>query len=118
MSKYTFNLVGLYERPDFPITLRLAYNWRSKFLVTPLDCCIYLPVWQKAAGFLDGRIAYKVNDNFEVSIEASNLLNTKTVLYQQITDTSSPENKVILAPNAWFQQDRRFTFGVRWRMGK
>lgn len=118
MSKYTFNLVGLYERPDFPITLRLAYNWRSKFLVTPVDCCIYLPVWQKAAGFLDGRIAYKVNDNFELSIEASNLLNTKTVLYQQITDSSSPEGKVILAPNAWFQQDRRFTFGVRWRMGK
>jgi TonB-dependent receptor len=117
LSKETFNLVGMYDLKDFPITARLAYNWRSSYLVRALDCCVYLPVWQKAAGFLDGRIAYKVNDNLELSIEGTNLLNTKTVLYQQITDTHSPESKVILAPNAWYQQDRRLTVGVRWRMG-
>jgi hypothetical protein len=40
------------------------------------------------------------------------------VLQQQLTDKSDPEGKIILAPNAWFQNDRRFTIGVRWRMGK
>jgi TonB-dependent receptor len=118
LSKHTFNLVGLYEKENFPLSLRLAYNWRSKYLVTALDCCVYLPVWQKGAGFLDATARYKVNDNFEVALEGQNLLNTKTILLQQITDKSSPEGKVILAPNAWFRQDRRFTIGVRWRMGK
>jgi TonB-dependent receptor len=118
LSKHTFNLVGLYEKENFPLSLRVAYNWRSKYLVTAIDCCVYLPVWQKSAGFLDASARYKVNENIEVSIEGQNLLNTKTVLLQQITDKNSPEGKVILAPNAWFRQDRRFTFGVRWRMGK
>jgi hypothetical protein len=29
----------------------------------------------------------------------------------------SPEGKVILTPNGWFQNDRRFILGVRWKMG-
>jgi TonB-dependent receptor len=118
LSKHTFNLVGLYEKENFPLSLRVAYNWRSKYLVTAIDCCVYLPVWQKSAGFLDASARYKVNENIELSVEGQNLLNTKTILLQQITDKNSPEGKVILAPNAWFRQDRRFTVGVRWRMGK
>jgi TonB-dependent receptor len=118
MSKYTFNLVGLYEKENFPLSLRVAYNWRSKYLVTPVDCCVGLPVWQKGAGFLDASAHYKVNANIELGVEAQNLLNTKTILLQQITDANSKEGKIILAPNAWFRQDRRFTVGVRWRMGK
>jgi hypothetical protein len=46
------------------------------------------------------------------------LLNTKTVLFQQVTDEESPEGKRILAPNAWFQNDRRLTVGARFRLGK
>jgi hypothetical protein len=76
---------------------------------------VFLPIWQKSAGFLDGRIAYKVNEALELSIEGSNLLNTRTVLYQQVTDASSPEGKNILVPNQWLEQDRRFSFGIRWK---
>jgi iron complex outermembrane receptor protein len=116
LSKHTFNLVGMYEMKDFPISARLAYNWRSKYLVRTLDCCVFLPIWQKAAGFLDGRIAYKVSEALEFSVEGSNLLNTRTKLLQQVTDVNSPEKKNILVPNAWLQQDRRYSFGVRWKM--
>jgi TonB-dependent receptor len=115
LSTHTFNLVGMFEREGFPISARLAYNWRSKYLVRTLDCCVFLPIWQKSAGFLDGRIAYKVNEALELSIEGSNLLNTRTVLYQQVTDASSPEGKNILVPNQWLEQDRRFSFGIRWK---
>lgn len=117
LSKYSFNVVGLYERPNFPVSLRLAYNWRSKYLITASDCCVGLPVWQKAAGYLDGSIRYSVNKQVELSLEGSNLLNTKTVTQQQLTDTTSPEGKIILMQNSWFRQDRRFTFGVRWKLG-
>jgi iron complex outermembrane receptor protein len=115
LSKHTFNLIGLFEKG--PISARVAYNWRSKYLVTAVDCCVYLPVWQKAAGFLDASVRYKLTDNFELSLEGSNLLNTKTRLMQQITDQESPEGQVILTPNAWFQNDRRFIIGARARFG-
>jgi iron complex outermembrane receptor protein len=115
LSKHTFNLVGLFEKG--PIAARVAYNWRSRFLVTAYDCCVRLPVWQKSAGFLDASLRYSVNKNIEVSLEGSNILNTKTVLQQQLTDESSPEGRRLYAPNAWFQNDRRFTAGVRWKLG-
>ena len=118
LSTNTFNLVGMYDLKDFPISARLAYNWRSKYLVRTLDCCVFLPIWQKAAGFLDGRIAYKVSESLELSVEGSNLLNTRTQLLQQVTDANSPEGKNILVPNAWLQQDRRYSIGIRWKQAE
>lgn len=116
LSKYSYNIVGLYELPDFPVSFRLAYNWRSKYLITAADCCVGLPVWQKAAGYLDGSIRYSVNKHFELSLEGSNLLNTVSQTLQQLTDKNSPEGKIILMPNSWFRQDRRYTVGLRWKM--
>jgi hypothetical protein len=46
------------------------------------------------------------------------LLNTRTKLLTQVTDEESPEGKIILTPNGYFQNDRRFIVGVRWKMGK
>ena len=111
LSKHSFNLVGMYEKGG--LAVRLAYNWRSSYLVTAFDCCVYLPVWQEAAGFLDGTIRYAISNNLELNVRGSNLLNTKTVLKQQVTDEESPEGTRILTPNAWFQNDRRFEVGIR-----
>ncbi len=115
LSKHSFNVVGLFEKG--PFSARLAYNWRDRYLVTASDCCVGLPVWQDAAGWLDGSIRFKVSDNFELSLEGSNLLNTQTVTLQQMSDETSPEGRRILSHNSWFRQDRRFTFGIRWKMG-
>lgn len=116
LSKHSANLVGMYEKNG--LALRLAYNWRSKYLVSAVDCCVGLPVWQKAAGYLDGSIRYSLTKNVELSVQGSNLLNTKTRLLQQVSDGDSPEGEVILTPNAWFQQDRRIVFGARVRFGQ
>jgi TonB-dependent receptor len=121
ISKHSFNLVGMYEKGR--VSARVAYNWRSKYLVTAVDCCVYLPVWQKSSGFLDASIRFRLTDQIELSAEGSNLLNTKTVLQQQVTDKSTDldgdgkgDGKIILTPNGWFQNDRRFILGVRWKM--
>jgi iron complex outermembrane recepter protein len=114
LSKYTYNIVGMYEKGR--ISARVAYNWRSKYLVTAVDCCVYLPVWQKGAGYLDASIRYRPTHSIELSLEGGNLLNTKTVLLQQVTDVHSPEGKAILTPNGWFQNDRRLIVGVSWKM--
>jgi TonB-dependent receptor len=116
LSKYSFNVVALYEKPDFPVSFRIAYNWRSKYLITASDCCVGLPVWSAPIGYMDGSIRYSINRHFELSLEASNILNTPTKTLQQMTDETSPEHRAILMHNSWFRQDRNFTFGVRWKM--
>jgi len=116
LSKYAFNVVGLYERPNFPVSLRLAYNWRSKYLVTAIPCCNQLPTWQSAAGWLDGSVRFSINKHVELSVDGSNLLSTKTVTLEQLTDLKSPEKALIFANNSWFRQDRRITVGLRWKL--
>jgi TonB-dependent receptor len=110
LSRHAFNLVGMYEHGR--IAIRAAYNWRSRYLITAVDCCVYLPIWQDSAGFLDASFRYRATDNLELSIQGSNLLNTQTVLRQQVTNASAGG---VLAPNAWLRSDRRFVFGGRLR---
>ncbi len=45
--------------------------------------------------------------NIEIVLEATNLLGTDTVLYQQV------DSDGLLKPNAWFKNDRRYQAGVR-----
>lgn len=113
ISKHTYNIVGLYEQG--PIGLRLAYNWRSRFLTNNLDCCIGLPVFQKAAGFLDGSIRYSVSENLEIALEGTNLLDTKTIYQQQIFGDSAvtPGAKPVYRDANWGKADRRFQVGAR-----
>lgn len=105
VSEHSFNLVGMFEKG--PVSARLAYNWRSKFLVTAIDCCVGLPIWQAATGYLDASVRFRATKNIEFVIEGTNLLGTDTVLYQQVDSAG------LLKPNAWFKNDRRFQLGAR-----
>jgi outer membrane receptor protein involved in Fe transport len=116
LSENAFNVIGMYEKGKW--AARVAYSWRSEYLVTALDCCVALPVWQDAAGFLDASLRFQINDNLEINLQGSNLLNTKTKLQTQVTDDESPEGRRVLVPNGFFQNDRRFIVGLRWKMGK
>jgi TonB-dependent receptor len=113
ISKHTFNIVGLYEKG--PIGLRLAYNWRSRYLTQNLDCCIGLPVFQKAAGFLDASLRFSVTRFLELSVDGTNLLGTRTVYQQEIFGDSplTPGAKPVYMDSAWTRVDRRFQFGIR-----
>jgi TonB-dependent receptor len=113
VSTNTFNLVGLYEKG--PIGFRLAYNWRSMYLTKNLDCCIGLPVFQKAAGFLDGSVRYSIDSHVELSLDATNLLDTRTEYQQQIFGDSSatPGAKPVFMDSGWSRVDRRYQVGVR-----
>lgn len=108
ISTHTFNLVGMYERG--PLSARLAYNWRSRYLVTAIDCCIGLPIWQRSSGYLDGSIRFRPTARVEIVLEGSNLLGTDTVLMQQV------DNDGTLQPNAWYKNDRRVELGVRFTL--
>lgn len=105
ISDHSFNLIGMYEKGR--LSARAAYNWRSKYLVTAVDCCVGLPIWQDSAGFLDASIRYRVTDWIELSIQGSNLLGTDTVLKQQVDSDGT------LKANSWFKNDRRVQAGIR-----
>ncbi|MBC6983416.1 TonB-dependent receptor [Caulobacter sp. 17J80-11] len=110
LSEHAYNLVGMYEKG--PWAARLAYNWRSEYLVTGVDCCVYLPIWSEDAGYLDASLRYRVNDNIELNFQGSNLLNTETKLHQQVTDSADGG---LLKPNGWFRNDRRVVVGIRFK---
>jgi TonB-dependent receptor len=113
ISKHTVNAVGLYEKG--PLAIRVAYNWRSRYLTQNLDCCIGLPVFQKAAGFLDGSIRYSLTRNIELSIEGTNLLGTTTVYQQEIFGDSpqTPGAKPVYMDSSWSRVDRSVQLGAR-----
>src|SRR3546814_184126 len=105
ISKHSYNLVGMYEKG--PVSARVAYNWRSKYLVTAIDCCVGFPIWQKSTGYLDASLRLRATANIEFVLEGTNLLGTDTVLMQQV------DSDGLLKPNAWFKNDRRYQLGVR-----
>lgn len=104
-SKDTFNFVAMYEKNDWSI--RFAYNWRSKYLLTTRDAISKYPIWNDDAGFLDGSIFYNVNDNIKVGLQFTNLLDTQTKTLM-ILDNEGTE-----AGRSWFVNDRRAALIVR-----
>lgn len=102
MSEHTVNAVVFYE--DDRHSARLAYNWRSEYLLTPRDDIFpFNPIFGESTGQLDGSYFYTVNDNFKVGVQAVNLLDEVTET-TQVVDF----NQTRLTRSA-FRNDRRFT---------
>lgn len=98
-SKETFNIVAMYDKYDW--SARLAYNWRSRYLLTTRDVISRYPLWNEDAGFLDASLFYKPTENLTVGVQFTNLLNTQTETVM-ILDGQGLE-----AGRSWFVNDRR-----------
>jgi TonB-dependent receptor len=103
LSEHTINAVVFYE--DERHSARLAYNWRSEFLLTPRDDIFpFNPIFGESTGQLDGSYFYTVNDSFKIGVQGVNLLDevtqtTQVVDFEQTRLTRSA-----------FRNDRRLTF--------
>ena len=106
LSEHNFNFVAFYEQG--PLEARLAWNWRSEFLLTTRDVIVpFAPIMNEDTGQLDGSVFYRINDNFRVGVQGVNLLN-------EITQTSQVlNNDGLRTGRSWFMNDRRFTFVAR-----
>lgn len=104
-SDESYNIVGMYEYAD--LSVRLAYNWRSDYLVTRRDSNEFAPVYAKAAGFLDGSAYYNITDNIQIGLEASNILNTETRTELQLDQEGTRTDSLN------FVTDRRYALGLR-----
>jgi TonB-dependent receptor len=110
LSKHTFNIQPFYEKG--PVSIRVAYNWRSKFLLTESDVIFpYFPIWNDKTGSLDASAFYSVTPQIKVGLQATNLTNTVTKTLQQYTLDGR------VAPRSYFMNDRRFSFIIRGTLG-
>ncbi len=116
LSDHAFNAVLLYEKG--PIGVRVAYNWRSRYLDSVNDCCLGFPVWHTSEGFLDSSIRFALSRRLEFNIQGSNLLSTKIRTEAQVrgpTDTD-PDQEALFLPGSVFETDRRIIAGLRFKL--
>ena len=114
LSRRSYNLIGIFERG--PVSFRLAYNWRSRYLLTSSDVmpAMRIPVWNDDYGQLDGSFFYNINKNIQLGVQVNNITNSTTKLlmgprgYRR--DGFIDET---LYNRAWFENDRRYSAVLR-----
>ncbi|MBN8807840.1 MAG: TonB-dependent receptor [Sphingomonas sp.] len=107
LSKHTVNVEGFYEKG--PISLRVAYNWRSRFLLTAADVIFpYAPIFNAPAGYLDASAFINITKQIKIGVQGVNLTDTVTKTEQAYTGDPN-----LLAPRSYFINDRRFSFILR-----
>ncbi|CAN7614556.1 TonB-dependent receptor [Duganella sp. LjRoot269] len=131
LSPNAYNLMFYYDKG--PLSMRLAYSWRSRFLqgvstngtagndgtsadptratvvdgktVYPQDVGWGLPTWQEAAGQLDFGFDYRFSDHIQASFSASNLLDNVVRQTQQ--------QHIGNMTRAWFEPGRSYRLALR-----
>jgi iron complex outermembrane recepter protein len=113
VSKWNYNLVGIYERYGF--AARLTYNGRSKYRATrQLRGDDIYTEWAHPAGRLDLSLNYDINEQFTLFGDWTNI--TEETFRQDFTSARNG------APEAEYIRFRRYdestlSLGVRFRFG-
>jgi TonB-dependent receptor len=107
LSKNSFNITPFYQKGMFEA--RLAYNWRSEFLLTPRDVIVpFQPILQEAYGSLDGSVFLSFTSHVKLGLQVANITNsvtkTRAVIAEDLTT----------APRGFYADDRRYSMGLRW----
>ncbi len=105
LSKYSYNLVGIYEKYGF--SARLAYNWRSSYTDSFSGAVPGGAILARPLSFLDFSASYAINDKITLTVDATNLLNET---YHDYFGASG------LAPRDTRVFDRTFGAGLRVRL--
>ncbi len=126
MSKNALNFTLMYDRG--PLSMRLAYSWRSRFLQSAdangtrgtdatsadparpgaQDVGWGLPTWQEATGQWDAGMSYRFNDAFNVSFSVTNL--TDVVIRQTQQQHIGDMGRAWFYPGRSFQLTGRYEF--------
>lgn len=107
LSEETYNFVGIYE--DDLISARLAYNYRSDYLLTIRQVNLGVPIFNQARGQLDGSIFFNVTDNLELGLQGQNLNNAESNTRMQVNAEG------LTVARSSFVNDRRFSLILRGR---
>lgn len=111
LSRRSYNLAGIYEQG--PWSIRLAYNWRSRYLLTTSDAATHLPTWADDYGQLDGSAFYRFDDHWQLGVQANNLTDSTTKVLMGPTSYADGEVDTRLYTRGWFLNDRRYSLVLR-----
>ncbi len=98
-SDDTYNVALMYEKYD--IAARLAYSWRSEYLLTRRDSDQFAPIIAKSTGQLDMSVSYYLSEDVKIGLEASNILD------EVIETELMYEENGRQTPRSHFSTDRR-----------
>ncbi len=118
LSKNSYNVAAFYEKG--PWQIRLAYNWRSEYLLgigangyngtndnlAGETVAWKLPVYSDEYGQLDGSIFYSINDNVKIGLEMNNLNNAEQ---RTIMEQNGGGRRV----TSWYVNDTRYAATLR-----
>ncbi|WP_213981002.1 TonB-dependent receptor [Sphingomonas sp. dw_22] len=107
LSKNSFNVSGIYEKG--PVSARIAYNWRDKFLtgITGSGSALgNYPTYRKPYGWLDASLSVDITKQVTFTLEGSNLTRAKTDTYFDV-----PTRR-----GNWEQDDIQVMAGVRFTL--
>lgn len=109
VSEHSYNVVGLYERSQF--SARLAYNWRSDFVIEYQDLQqgFLSPLTQQGLGTLDFSATITPIENITVAFDMLNILAqpVKTDrVYNEAGDSYNFQTRYL---------ERVYSLGVRFR---
>ena len=113
LSKNAYNAAVFYEKG--PWQLRLAYNWRSAYLLSvgpngyngeDGGVAWKLPVYSDSFGQLDGSIFYRVSDHVQIGLEMNNLNNAEQ---RTLMDQNAAGRRI----TSWYVNDRRYAATLR-----
>jgi TonB-dependent receptor len=107
LSKYAYNLAVLYDHG--PVSARVAYNWRSRYLLTTVAANLNIPAWFDRYGQLDASVFYTINDHVKVGLEGVNLVNSESRIL--VSYPGHPEQGK--SYHNWVQSDRRYSVVLR-----
>ena len=99
-SKNSANAILYYEKG--PFSGRIAYNYRSAFLVVQQGASAGGSLWNDARGQWDASASYKLTDTYRLTFEANNIGKDINSFY--VTNRNRINNS--------FQDDRRIYVGI------
>jgi TonB-dependent receptor len=112
LSPNSYNVTGMFEHG--PWSARLAWSWRSRYLITTEDTGdTYLPMWNASSGQLDASVFYHINKNLQIGLQMNNLTNTTTRVLMGPTTYINGTVDPNLYTRAIFQTDRRYELVFR-----
>jgi hypothetical protein len=94
-----------------PIDARIAYSWRSRYLLTVRDVITpFSPIYNEATGQLDASFLWSINDKVKIGLQGVNLMD-EIVETTQVLEADA--NGELVGPRSWFLSDRRVSAIVR-----
>lgn len=116
LSRYSYNATLMYAK--YGIDARLAYNWRSRYLMAASASNVQAPAYMEDYGQLDGSVMYSLNKNYKIGIQAVNILGAKNIIDMDERDnwyygTQGMTQDSLIYRHNWTLADKRVSIVLR-----